>query len=505
MQPEESTTAQDKVFYPGRAWQYSHPDRLATNAWLFGMNPAPVGDCRVLELGCGAGQNLIPMAYVLPQARFLGVELSARPVEQGRNVIAELGIGNIELRQLDIRSIDRELGEFDYIIAHGVYTWVPPIVREAVLRTFGANLAPQGVAYMNYNALPGGHIRAIVRDMMRYRLREFAEPEAHIPESVQLVRTLIGLQPERSPYGALLRSELERLEKNPHGVLFHDELGDATGSVYLHEVLEEASKHGLQYLCESRLADVHTGRLSAEIQRTLAQLGTSRLNQEQYYDFLVCQEYRRTLLCRNEVTVKPDFHLERMRALKVTSNTRPQSSPLDLGAGATARFLTPDDAVMETGDACVKTSLVILHESWPKALAFDDLLRAVRDRLQKGGEAASVDEGEFAMFLASTYAAGFVDLHMWEPEFSASPGEKPRASALARYQAATQSWVTGLRHNTVDIDDPVSAEVLRRLDGSHDRRALLEKVNASSPSGTLSLERLEAMLVYFGRLCMLEA
>lgn len=469
------------------------------------MNPAPVSECRVLELGCGAGQNLIPMAYVLPQARFLGVELSARPVEQGRKVITELGLENVELRQLDIRSIDRELGEFDYIIAHGVYTWVPPIVREAVLRTFGTNLAPQGVAYMNYNALPGGHIRAIVRDMMRYRLREFAEPEAHIPESVRLARTLIGLQPEGSPYGALLNQELQRLEKNPPDVLYHDELVEDHGSVYLHEVLDEASTHGLQYLCESRLADVHTGRLSPEIQRAMGQLGTNRLNQEQYYDFLVCQEYRRTLLCRDEVTLTPNFHPQRMRALKVTSSTRPESSSLDLSEGVIARFFTPEDAVMETGDASVKTALAMLYERWPNALAFDDLLRGVSERMAKGGDTTPVDEGEFAMFLASTYAAGFVDLHTWEPGFSASPGEKPRASALARYEAASQSWVTGLRHNTVDLDDPMSIRVLRLLDGSRDRRSLLEKVNASTRDGTLKLDRLEAILSEFGRLCMLEA
>ncbi len=505
MQPEEHPIRQEKILYPGRAWQYSHPDRLATNAWLFGMSPASVTECRVLELGCGAGQNLIPMAYVLPQARFLGIDVAAQPIEHGRDVITELGLTNIELRKLDIRSFTREFGEFDYIIAHGVYTWVPPDVRDAVLRTLGANLARQGVAYLNYNAKPGGHIRAIMRDMMRYRLRECADPETHIPEAVDLVRAIIDLQPDASPYKVFLKEELERIEGNPLHVLYHDELAEGHTSFYLHEVLEEASRHGLQYLCESRLADVHIGRLSNHIQNVLGQLGTSRLDREQYFDFLVCQNYRRTLLCRNEITLTPTFHPRRMQALKAASSTRPVSSPLELVEGVTARFCAPDNTVMETDDASAKHALLMLNESWPKAVAFDDLLRSVRERMKKGGDLTPVDEIAFANFLASTYAAGFVDLHMWEPDFSLSPGETPRASALARYEAASQRWVTGLRHNNVDIDDPVSVQVLRLLDGDHHRHSLLDNVNASTRGSTLTPDRLEAILVDFGRLYLLEA
>ena len=505
MEFEEHPAPQDKVLYPGGAWQYSHPDRLATNAWLFGMSPASVAECRVLELGCGAGQNLIPMAYVLPQARFLGIELAARPVDHGRNVIAELGLTNIELRQLDIRSIARELGEFDYIIAHGVYTWVPSEVREGVLRIFGTNLAPQGIAYLNYNTMPGGHIRAIVRDMMLYRLRGFADPENHIPEAVRLVRTLIDLQPDASPYGALLKEELERLERNPPDVLYHDDLAEGHTSVYLHEVLEAASKHGLQYLCESRLADVHIGRFPTAIQSALGQLGANQVDREQYFDFLVCQKYRRTLLCRDEVTLTPTIHPRRMQALGAASSTRPVSRPLDLTEGVAARFCGPDDTTMDTGDALVKIALVLLNEGWPKVVGFADLLRGVRERIGRVGDPPSAEEQEFAMFLASTYAAGFVDLHMWEPDFTPTPGETPRASAHARYEVTSKNWVTGLRHNTIHMDDPVSARVLHLLDGSHDRNSLLDKVNASMREGKLTPDRLETILNRFGQLCLLEA
>jgi len=505
MEAVEHPTLQDRVLYPGRAWQYSHPDRLATNAWLFGMDPAPVTESRVLELGCGAGQNLIPMAYALPNAQFLGVELAERPVEYGRRVISDLRLTNVDLRQLDIRSIGPELGEFDFIIAHGVYTWVSPEVRQDILRIFDAHLAPHGVAYLNYNALPGGYIRGIVRDMMLVGLRGFADPANHIPEAVRQVRSLIELQPETSPYGALLREELERLEQRPPDVLYHDDLAPENASVYLHEVLDAASEHGLQYLCESRLADVHIGKYPAAVQDTLGQLGVDRVSREQYFDFLVCRKYRRTLLCREGIPVAPTLRPERMRALRATSNTRPVSAPVNPAEGVAVRFRDPDNVAMEIGDAMVKSTLILLNEIWPKTVDFGDLLDQVRGQMERAGGRNSVDDQDFATSLASAYAAGFVDLHMWEPDFTRDPGETPRASALARYELASQDCVTGLRHNTIYMDDPLSSRILRLLDGSRDRGALMDEVNASTPDVILTPDRLDAILNRFAEFCLLEA
>ena len=499
MESEDHPTLQDRVFYPGRAWQYSHPDRLATNAWLFGMEPASVTECRVLELGCGAGQNLIPMAYVLPNAQFLGIELAARPVEYGRQIIADLGLANVELRQLDICSAGQGLGEFDFIIAHGVYTWVSREVREEVLRICSAHLAPHGVAYLNYNALPGGYIRGIVRDMMRVGLQKFADPAKHIPEAVRQVRSLIELQPETSPYGALLREELDRVEHRPPDVLYHDDLAPENASVYLHEVLDAAAGHGLQYLCESRLADVHVGKYPAAVQNVLHQLGGDRVNREQYLDFLVCRKYRRTLLCRAGLPVAPTFSAERMRALRVASNTRPVSAPVDPADGVVVRFRDPENTTMEIADAVVKSTLVLLNEIWPKTVEFGDLLRDARRRMERTGGRISIDEQDFAITLASAYAAGFVDLHTWEPEFARTPGDRPRASALARYERDSQDCVTGLRHNTIYMDDPLSSRILRLLDGSRDRSALMNEINGLTPDG------LEGILDRFAGFCLLEA
>ena len=133
----------DELPYESHAFPQTHPDRLSVIARLFGMQPAPLEGCRVLELGCGNGANIIAMAALMPDATFLGVDLSPRQIEVGQARIAELGLTNVELRAADLLEIENDLPVFDFIIAHGLYSWVPPNVQQAVLRICSRHLSPR--------------------------------------------------------------------------------------------------------------------------------------------------------------------------------------------------------------------------------------------------------------------------------------------------------------------------------------------------------------------------
>ena len=125
--------AYDEVLYPGYPILQAHPNRLATLATLFGMEPASIQSCRVLELGCGDGANLIPMAFGLPASHFVGVDAAARPLAKGQVMIKSLGLKNIILHHSSVIDVAPELGQFDYIIAHGLYSWVPAAVQDKLL------------------------------------------------------------------------------------------------------------------------------------------------------------------------------------------------------------------------------------------------------------------------------------------------------------------------------------------------------------------------------------
>jgi cyclopropane fatty-acyl-phospholipid synthase-like methyltransferase len=145
-------TSYDLVAYPGYAHPQTHPDRLAVIGSLFGLDPARVTHCRVLELGCGNGSNLVPMAWGLPKSEFTGIDLAARPIAQGRQMIRELGLSNVRLVHGNITEIAGDWGKFDYVIAHGLFSWVPAQVREHLLTLCHDRLAPQGIAFVSYNA-----------------------------------------------------------------------------------------------------------------------------------------------------------------------------------------------------------------------------------------------------------------------------------------------------------------------------------------------------------------
>ena len=501
---DPSPPLQDRIHYPGGAWEHSHPDRIAANARMYGLKPAPVESCRVLELGCGAGGNLVPMACGLPDARFVGIELAARAVELGRSLAASLGLTNVELHQRDILDVPADLGEFDYVIAHGVYSWVPEPVRDALMSIFARHLAPEGIAYLNFNALPGGHLRNLNRDLMRFRLSVFDDPEAHGEDAMRFVRLVAGAQPHASPYRRILEEDLERIEHNPVSVLFHDDLVPAHRAFHFREVVEHASRHGLQYLCEARPADVHPGRYPGAIQAALHRFGGGRIAREQCFDFLVCQMYRCSLFCRSGIALAPIGDLDALRGLRVATSARPARAPADLTDGVVATFLAPDGASLRLDDSAAKAALEIVAERWPASVEIERLLRDARKRAGRVGRPTRLERREFGEFLVTNHVLGFVDLHTWEPPIATVIGDHPVASVLSRIEIECGARVTSLRHRQVEIDDPVAAALLERLDGSRDLAALHEYVTRTFPGESLTPDHTEAALSGLAYHCLLE-
>ena len=502
------TALHDRIDYPGGAWEHSHPDRIAANARLHGLSPAPIESCRVLELGCGAGGNLVPMARGLPDAHFLGIEVAARPVEAGRTLAAAIGLANVEFRRCDILDLPANLGEFDYIIAHGVYSWVPEPVRDALMAVLARHLAPEGIAYLNFNALPGGHLRDLPRDLMRFRLSVFDDPEAHGGDALRFVRLVAGAQPEGSPYRRILDDELGRIERNPVGVLFHDDLVPAHRAFHFLSVVEHAARHGLQYLCEARPADVHPGRYPASIQAALRRFGGGRIAREQCFDFLVCQMYRCSLLCREGITLAPAGDIDGMRGLRAASGLRCVDASADLTDGIVQTYVAPDGAGVRLEDSTAKAALGILAEGWPASVEVGVLHRDARRRAARSGGPSQLERREFGEFISTHHAMGFVDLHTWEPSLAAGVGERPVASALSRIEIARGARVTSLRHRQVEIDDPIAAEILARLDGTRNSVALHEEVRGALPGEGCTRAHVESALsglAYHGLLeCRIE-
>ena len=433
------TDSYDQVAYQGFPFPESHPDRLCIIGRLLGMDPAPAARCRVLELGCGDGGNLIPMALALPESDFVGIDLAAQPVARGCAIAAELGLRNIRLTRMDVRDFPPDAGPFDYIIAYGLYSWTPEDARRQVLAIAGAQLRPQGIAYVNYNVFPGCHARLMLREMMLAHTRTAESPA----DRIELARQFLAALPD----SAALAAEGRRLLGRTPAALFHDELDEFYHPLYFRDFIREAAAHGLQYLAEATLSDTHAAAEDAAI--------AGLMEREQHLDYLMNRAFRQTLLCRAEVVLDHCLRTSPIASLWAASPATSSSAD-----GGQTEFRT-EHSVLGTAHPAAIAVLNALIEAWPRAVPAAEL---------------PGDPQQVEAILLSAFAGGLVRLYATPPALAAVPAERPVASPLARIQGRTDETITTLLHTSVEVSDPIVRRLLVLLDGTRDRAALVDEL-----------------------------
>jgi methyltransferase-like protein/cyclopropane fatty-acyl-phospholipid synthase-like methyltransferase len=482
----------DRVRYAGQVLAQAHPNRLATIATLLGMKPANVARCRVLEVGCGDGMNLIAVALGLPEASCIGIDLAASAIHQGRQVIQELDLRNIALYRRDMMDVDRGIGEFDFIIAHGVYSWVPPEVREKLLSICKENLAADGVAYVSYNTYPGGHACEMAREMMRYHVSEFREPGQCVAQARALMEFLADqARTDGDAYRMVLKKESERIASSPDSLLFHDDLAEHNAPVYFHQFIEQAGRRGLKYLSEAHFKETQSGIFPPKVVDVLNRMSDSLIAKEQYLDFLKGRRFRQTLLCHEECQLDQVPRPERMACFHVASPSRAKSAALDPQSAEVVTFDGPANSSLSTNDPLIKAAVAALGAAWPQAVHFSRLLGAARAACGRDGAegcpSLAQDARTLGEVLLRAYAGGIIELHVEPPRFVSEPGQRPVASPLARLQSRQNGKVPNLRHYNIPLEDPLGRYLLGILDGSRDRAALLEELVGLVESGELAV------------------
>jgi len=460
-------TSYDTVPYPTGSYSQTHPDRLATVATLLGLSPAPPGRCRVLEIGCGNGGNLIPMAFAMPGSTFTGIDLAATPIAEGARLAEQVGLKNITLLQQDLTTYAPEAEAYDYVLAHGVYAWVAPPVQDRLLAVCRAALAPQGVAFVSYNALPGSHLRLMLREMMRYHIRSMPDPKEQQEQAKALLAFLRRAWPTQDDFRAPLGKQAEMVLTRERDNLFHDELSEEYRPLYFHEFAGHAARHGMQYLAESDFFEMNESLCPPAGMDVLRKFGPDQIvEKEQYMDFLKCRAFRQTLLCRRDAAPRRDRGLELVDRFLVETRAHPTTKPGGPDLQGSVEYRTSRGATMTTVDPFVHKLMDRLERASPWPLSYAELL-----------EAAGSD-ADLRAFLLRMYSTAIVELRLWSPPCVRSPGERPEASRLARAQLERRNTVTSLVHTDLNMVDPHIRALIRHLDGTRDRAALLRDLAA---------------------------
>ncbi|MBT3371199.1 MAG: methyltransferase domain-containing protein [Rhodospirillaceae bacterium] len=451
--------------YPSRPVPLSHPDHLYVVGRLHGLTPAKIAGARVLELGCAAGGNLLPMAASLPEGEFIGIDLSERQIEMAQAGAAAGGLDNVEFLAGDALSLlAGGLGRpFDYIVLHGLYSWVPVEVQAALLPLCRRLLSEHGIIYISYNTYPGWHGRGLVRELM---LRAGAAA-ANGAEQVAMARAalddLIAAYAQNGDaYAALLAEEKARVDDMEDSFLLHDLLEVENHPIYLDQFLARADAAGLQFISEGNVAASREENFSPEARRQLAAIADPVVR-EQRIDFLLNRSFRQTLLCPKSAAVQRRIAPEWLAGLYLASPVRPLGPDAN-GASGEAFFATPDGGRFGMTAPSAIAALNHLALAWPDFLAIEEL-------------AAKIGDGAIVAQLAiDLYPRNWIDLLPRSAMYTTTPGTHPKATALARWQTQQGDFVTDLRHRSVTITDSFTRQLLPLLDGETDRGALLASV-----------------------------
>lgn len=490
----EIAAAYDAAPYLDYAFWFTHPNQLGVMARLFGLEPTPPEDCRVLELGCAVGGNLLPLAASLPASTFVGIDLSPVQIERARAGADELGLTNLTLVTGDLRELAPDLGSFDYILCHGVFSWVDDATRDAILTLCSDRLTPHGVAFISYNTYPGWHTAVLVRDLMRLHCEDFDDLRVARDQALAITswladRTALNDKDWRA---AFLRAELESAREMPGTTLLHDYLSPHNRAFYFRDFVALAAAHGLDYLSDAKPWDMWIDNYDADLAATLDPI-PGLVRQAQYLDFVTHRRFRQTLVVRDDARIERRIDNALVEGLHLHGTFAADPGLVGIETGAPVVLGNPNRRPLEVSGPAARLALHLLYQRGRRPIAFPALFDAVvADLRARGLEAAALADDAGVAELRARLRKQLVRLFFGElVSFSLTPApvadaiaEVPRTGAVQRWQAARGPLATNLWHEHIPLD-PAARAVLQYLDGDTDR-VVLAALHPDSLDATLA-------------------
>ena len=309
----ENKNTYDELLYKSNPFNYTIPALLEAQGKLYGLTPKDSRKARVLELGSSFGGNIITQALYNPEAEFVGVDLTAEQVKKGNEVIEKIGLKNVKLIEKNILDINEDFGKFDYIIVHGVFSWVPEEVKDKIIKICNENLTEEGIAYISYNTYPGWKEADKIREMMIYTNKYF--PEISLGNKNQRGKVFVSIVAEQmKSYSDIAEKkgdfikQIEEVVNMADYYVAHEYLEHFNHPLYLNEFVDLLKKENLQYISDVAL---RLSIISVYNQNTIEKLQQvsqgDPVIKEQCLDYILDTKFRRSIICKNSQAPKLNF------------------------------------------------------------------------------------------------------------------------------------------------------------------------------------------------------
>ena len=468
----------DLLPYESKPFPMSQPARLGAMAQLFGLEAAPLETARVLELGCAAGGNIIPHAARYPKAEFVGVDLARTQVAAGRSRIKAMGLENIEILCKSFTEIGEEIGAFDYIICHGVYSWVPPQVQDAIMKVIRARLSPVGIACVSFNVLPGWRMMQPLRDAFLLAVPDGVDSLGRVAMAREMLTFMAKSSPDKGAYGETIRNWSQRLANLPDDYIAHEFLEECNDPCLVRDFANAAGVHGLGYLGECEFSSMIAENYGSELAEGLrARGGNDLVASEQWLDILTGRTFRQSLLIAGERMSGVN------RALTPESIERlhfvlPSNGVLKRDGDITTFSLADGRSITSTFTN-VGTMFEKMSANHPGSSSLDSLTKGADDKAR-----AEMRDALYRMAMS-----GMLFLQSEPVNCTTKAGDKPLASLVARMDAEARSaYTTNARHESVALDAGALV-VLPLMDGEHTIADLEGALLEAAQNGELTFAR----------------
>jgi SAM-dependent methyltransferase len=459
-----SRNSYDLLPYKTLPQRDTNPSRLGAIARVLGIEAPSAGACSVLEIGCGTGGNLFPLAERFPESRFVGIDLSGRHIQDANLRLQELGLKNLELICADFSEFSYQDREFDYIICHGVYSWISQAQQTLLMALISRALALHGVAYVSYNVLPGWRQRGAIRDVLTFgaQLAGDKGPETRVQTALEFLKLVADDRSQKKDvarddlYGSYLRDALERLQSQDASYIAHEYLEESNNPCTFTQFMDGAREHGLQFLLESKPVYMSLNDLGQDSQAFFSQLGDDLILREQALDILRNRAFRETLLCHDQHAVKRDLKASAfIEVVFISDYVALAEDSEDREKGIRfAEISTGKEVLLPVG--LHAHILAVLCSASAAGMKLAQIAEALRGEVK--------DERELMAALAMLWSAGFVSLEQLPVPAAVDLSGVAHISKLAYLQAERGEAVATLRHQSFE-PSAVEREVLCRCDG----------------------------------------
>lgn len=473
----------DDVPYTSSSHANSQPPHAHTIARLFGFKAPDFRKARVLEIGCAGGGNLLPLALVYPDARFLGIDLSKKQIDEALQQKEAYGLKNIDFKQQDIMQFDIAAHKegFDYIIAHGVFSWISEEIQNKVLEVCQKCLSPQGLAVISYNVLPGWNNVRSLREMIIQHTKNIPGYTDKVVNARFLVEFISSLVPQSNiAHDAFLKEMLPYFKTVNDAYILHEYIEDSNKQFYFSEFMAMARNHGLDYLGDANLGSMYYASMHPDAVNLLKELKahvTDTVSHEQYMDYATNRRFRMTILCKAGQKINRDLKNEQILDYSLSLMEGLEVSNLNPAPGETITFLKADGGFVSDSD--VSNALFLeLYAREQMPIAAVDLISIVQ---QKTGLNSATPVRDILVEKGMNFVLhGFIKLHPDVPPHATVVSKKPIAFPLARSQALRPDWniVTNVMGQMIKTSGAIEKHIIASLDGTKTHEQLLDVVSA---------------------------